>query len=72
MPFDADQILFDAAWKTLPDQTLAEQKRILKALRVRLLPTHPAHRNVCVQLAAIGMLESLQAELPFKTNPEAK
>jgi len=64
--FDADQIIFEAAWETLGHAAHERRRQILVALRRKLRRDHPAQKNVCAQLAMLDGLDKLQEELPFK------
>ncbi len=64
--FDADEIIYEAAKEALPACTLSRRREILQALRVKLIPDHPAHKNVETQLAMLDALDRLQSELSFE------
>jgi hypothetical protein len=70
MAFDADQIIYDAAWRAMPDCSLCRRRQILQALRVKLSPKHPAFNNAGAQLAMLDGLEKLQSEFPFSDEPK--
>jgi hypothetical protein len=64
---DSISILATHVANTLPD-SLAARKRVLRALQTVIKPSHPAWRDIELQLAAIANLEHLQVTLPLKFN----
>ena len=64
--FDADQIIFEAVWDSLPNCALCRRRALLQALRAKMSHRHPAFKNVSAQLAMLDGLDKLQSELPFK------
>lgn len=71
MGLDADRVIFEAVWETLPNCQQSLLRSRLLALRQKLHRNHPARTNVQAQLALLASLEGLQSDLPFK-NPEPK
>jgi len=63
--FDADQIIFEAAWSALPECRLCKRRQILLALQQKIRRDHPAQKNVSAQLAMLDGLDGLQKQLPF-------
>src|ERR1700744_3396575 len=60
--FDAGQVLIDHASRSLPD-SLHRRRLVLQAIKVKINPEHPAHLQVCAQIAALDSISELQSRL---------
>jgi hypothetical protein len=64
--FNADEIILESAARRLKDCDIAERRRILQAILVKITIHHPAWENVTAQLALMDGHKNLEEQLPLK------
>lgn len=65
---EAIETLCAFAASNLPD-SISERKKVLRAIEKLLVHSHPVHRDVMAQLAAIAAMEKFDAQLKIHFSP---